>query len=315
MGGGRFDRVTYSSAVRSRALAGTDDFAYTQQAVKTKQIHPNLDPARIRTKPFKKLESRDSEEHPASNAVLVCLDVTGSNIARAREVQAKLPNLMEKLEKYLSDPQVAVAGNDDFRAGIKEGAIQISDFESDNRIDDHIRNLWLVNAGGGNMGESYDLVLYAAARKTILDCVEKRKRKGYLFMYADEPIFENVRREEVSRFFGDAIKTDIPIKMIIDEVRELYHLFVIWPNGGYIEARDQFCQLFGKESVFTLQNPSLMCELICSLVGLNEEKLSEAEAEEDLVAAGAGKAEAKNIVKSVVTIRRKFKLEEAPAGD
>lgn len=313
MGGGRFESSTYVNSVKSRRASGVEDFAYSQQAAKTRVVHPDLDARRIRNKPFKKLESRDSEEHPSSNAVLVCLDTTGSNISRAREVQAKLPDLMEKLGKYLSDPQVAVAANDDYREGNRYGAIQISDFESDNRIDEHIRKLWLTGAGGANLAESYDLVLYAAARKTVLDCFEKRKRKGYLFMYADEPMYDTVRREEILDFFGDKLSANIKLERLVEEVREKYHLFIIWPNGGYKQARDQFEQVFGQESVFTLQDPKLMCELICSLVGLQEEKLTDEQAVNDLVAAGADRSDAKKVVTAA---KRKFKLEALPvAGD
>src|SRR6267378_791972 len=106
MGGGRFDSDTYLRASRVRALNSVDDFAYSSEGKQTGRIHPNLDPARIDGKPFKKLESCDSTEHPESNAILVTFDVTGSNINRAREAQKKLPNLMQLLTKYIPDPQI-----------------------------------------------------------------------------------------------------------------------------------------------------------------------------------------------------------------
>src|SRR5260370_34214086 len=95
---------------------------------------------------------------------------------------------MALLGNYLSDPQVAVAANDDFNS-VGLSATQISDFESDIRIDEHIRNIWLTGQGGGNDGESYNLLLYAAARKTVLHCFEKRGNRGYLLLYADAPIY------------------------------------------------------------------------------------------------------------------------------
>jgi hypothetical protein len=188
MGGGRFDSDTYTSSKTDRATKGIDDFAYSRSA---KKVHDNLNPERINKKPFGMLESRDSAEHPDSNAVFVSFDVTGSNIHNAIEAQKKLPNLMALLVKYLPDPQIAIAANDDINF-VGENSIQISDFESDNRIDEHIRNVWLTGMGGGNDGESYDLIMYAAARKVVMDCLEKRGRKGYFFAYADEPIFEQV---------------------------------------------------------------------------------------------------------------------------
>lgn len=325
MGGGRWDNDSYKSAsllrssvAKARGVKGVAvDFAYTAtpEAQIQKKVHPNLDPLRINRKPFGKLESRDSVEHPESNAIFVCFDVTGSNKARAVDAQKRLPNLMNLLEKYISDPQVLVASNDDYNVEPTR-SVQISDYESDNRVDDHIRNIILVGNGGGNMGESYDLMLYAAARKTIIDCMEVRQKKGYLFMYADEPFFDQVDADQVKAVFGDDIKKDIPIKTIIKEAQELYNVFIIWPDGGYIEARDQYIKLFGKENVLTLQSPNLICELIGSVVGINEEKLASGEdAVKDLVDVGMSAKEAKDLVKVAGRVRRKFKFEDdAPAA-
>ncbi len=230
--------------------------------------------------------------------MLVCFDVTGSNRARAVDAQQKLPNLMELLNKYLTDPQVAVAANDDYKVEGRN-AIQISDFESDIRVDEHIRNIWLVGDGGGNDGESYDLLLYAAAEKVALDSVEKRGKKGYMFMYADEPIFEEVLKSEVSAIFGDTIERDIPIAEIIEKARRNFNIFVIWPQGGYAHAHKQYKELFGEESVLTLQHANLICELIASTIGLYESKATPDSAITDLVAVGVSDHEAKAIVKSL----------------
>ena len=99
-------------------------------------------------------------------------------------------------------------------------------------MDDHIRNIWLVGNGGGNNGESYDLLLYAAEHKIVLDSVEKRNKKGYMFLYADELIFPHVLKNEVSDVFGDKIEKDIPIAEVIEDARKNFNVFVIWPRGG-----------------------------------------------------------------------------------
>ncbi len=295
MGGGAWDTGAYHSSKTTRAASGVADFAYTTSAT---NVHANLDPKRINAKPFGKLEARDSTEHPNSNPVLVCFDVTGSNKHRAVDFQGRLPNLMELLNKYLTDPQVAVSANDDFKV---EGtnSVQISDFESDNRVDDHIRNIWLVGDGGGNDGESYDLLLYAAARKVALDSVEKRGKKGYLFMYADEPIFDHVDKHEVKAIFGDTIEKNIPIAEIIEEARNNFNIFVIWPHGGYAHALKQYKELFGADSVLESQHPNLLCELIASTIGLYESKATPGSVVIDLVALGVGDNEAKALVKHV----------------
>ena len=298
MGGGSWDTSRYHSDSATRRSTSTPDFAYTASATKA---HKNLDPKRINDKPFEKLESRDSDEHPNSNAVMVCFDVTGSNIDRAKDAQQKLPNLMDLLQKYLPDPQIAVGANDDYNV-VQHNAIQLSDFESDNRIDEHIRNIWLVGNGGGNNGESYDLLLYAAARKTVLDCYEKRHRKGYFFMYADEPIFNQVEPDEVRNIFGDKLQAPIPIAEIIEEVQKMYHTFVIWPLGGYDDAHRQQIKLFGEENVLVLQHPNLICEMIGSVIGLTEKKVSPDKVAHDLISVGTSKADAEKVSHALVAL-------------
>lgn len=297
MGGGSWDTGSYKSSSATRAAKGVDDFHYSKTAHTT---HTNLDPKRINAKPFGKLESRDSEEHPTSTPVLVCFDVTGSNIDRAVDAQKRLPNLMELLGKYLTDPQVAVAANDDY-SSVSNQCLQISDFESDIRVDEHIRSIRLTGEGGGNDGESYDLMLYAAARKTITDSMEKRSKKGYFFMYADEPIFAQVKKNEVAAVFGDTLERDIPIAEIIEEARRSWTIFVIFPIGGYGHARKQYIELFGAESVVDLQHPNMICELIASIIGLHEEKATPASLVADMVAIGVSDKDATSLALTVST--------------
>lgn len=304
MGGGSFDYNQYHDAAASRAARGVSSFAYSQTAAQTQTVHPDLDPARITKKVHGKLESRDSREHPESTAVLMCFDVTGSNRERAVVAQQALPNLMTLLQKYLPHPQVAVASNDDYKAQGRAGAIQISEFESDNRIDEHIRNIWLVGNGGGNGGESYDLLLYAAARKTVLDSVEKRGKKGYLFLYADEPFFEQVSCAEVRDVFGDSLDQNIPIRTIIEEARKQYEIFLLWPRGGYTDAYQQYQRLFGREFVLTLEDPNKICEVVGATIGINEEKVDAAAAVQDLVAVGQDRTTAQNLVAGLVPLSR-----------
>ena len=133
----------------------------------------------------------------------------------------------------------------------------------------------------------------------VLDSVEKRAKKGYLFMYADEPIFDHVNKSQVKAVFGDTIEKDIPIAEIIEEARRNFNIFLVWPQGGYRHAREQYVKLFGKESVLISQHPNLLCELIASTIGLYEDKVTASSAVTDLVAIGVGDREAKALVKSL----------------
>ena len=56
--------------------------------------------------------------------------------------------------------------------------LQVGQFESDNRMDDQLRTIFLEGNGGGQKSESYELATYFIARHTVTDAWEKRGRKG-----------------------------------------------------------------------------------------------------------------------------------------
>ena len=303
MGSGRWDDDVYHSTVTSRSVAGTSTFAYSDdtKAKGVSKSHSNLDSLRINKKPFGMLESRDSTEHPNSRAVVVSLDVTGSNITRAAEAQKALPNLMNLLTKYIADPQVAIWANDDPYACNADVAFQASDFESDNRIETHLTNLFLVGLGGGNDQEGYDLVFYCAANKVVMDCLDKRKKKGYLFVYADENIPSTCTKEHIKGVFGDTIQRNIKIESLIEATQEKFHIYIIWPVGA-VTDKERPIKLFGEDHVLTLQHPKYMCELIGATIGANEGVLAEADVVKTLTKVGVSKSHAESITTALAPV-------------
>jgi len=263
IGGGTFSEASYGTARALRSKSGVKDFAYTEEAEKTQKVNQMLDPLRINKKAMGVLESCDSTEHPESLPVILTFDVTGSNYSNAVIAQKELPTLMARLLKVIPNPQVAVWSNDDYLTS-GPSCIQVSDFESDNRIDDSIRATWLIGRGGSNPGESYDLLLYCAARKTKLDSLDKRGKKGYMFLYADEPVFSKVSAKHVEYVFDDHIQADIPIEEIVKEVQAKYHLMFLWPTSGQTEAREQYVKLVGDNNVITVQSPKHLIEVVAS---------------------------------------------------
>src|SRR5690349_12423159 len=103
MGSGRWSVDTYQD--RATARGGTDAFAYHHAAVQSGRLRPHqtLDPQGLGMR-----ESRDSDEHPDSNAVIISLDVTGSMGRVVRGIHDDLPRLHELLlgHRYLPHPQI-----------------------------------------------------------------------------------------------------------------------------------------------------------------------------------------------------------------
>ena len=234
MGSGHWSATTYTERASMRAATGTDTFAWSAHAKQTGQlrVHQTLDPHGMGVR-----ESRDSAEHPDSNSIIISLDVTGSMDRVVRGIHADLPRLHEMLlgYNYIPHPQILFGAVGDATCDVVP--LQVGQFESDNRMDQNLENMILEGGGGGQKTESYELMLYVAARHTAIDCWEKRGRKGYLFMIGDEMAYPYVRRDIVRTLIDDGLEADVPLQDAINEVRERYHLYYIIP-GGASHGRD-----------------------------------------------------------------------------
>lgn len=270
MGGGTWSTVAYSNAAATRVKKGESAFGYTKTMFESKPrdrvVHPSLDPkGAIR-------ESRDSDEHPNSLPVAVTFDVTGSMRRVPQVLQTKLAFLMDFLvgTAGLPDAQVLVSAVGD--ATSDRVPFQFGQFESDNRVDEHLRNIFLEGNGGGQYSESYGLALYAAARKVRTDAWEKRQKKGYWFLIGDEmswPMTVN----DAANIFGDTLQANLSIEELVAEVKEQWELYHILPAatsyGHQARMRDYWRELLGQNSI-TIEDDSLICELIAGQVALGE---------------------------------------------
>ena len=283
MGSGHWSTDVYEAARAFRDAIGADAFAYTASGAAT--THPALDPFGVAVR-----ESRDSAEHPESLAIAVLFDVTGSMGTVPRVLQAKLPSLLGLLLRkgYVEHPQIMFGAVGD--ATCDRAPLQIGQFESDNRMDDDLARILLEGGGGGQMMESYELAMYFMARHTALDCLEKRGRRGYLFMIGDELAYPRVDRRLVAKVLGDELAEDIPIERIVAELRRKYEVFFIIPEDGYHAAdprlRDFWRRLLGQNVLF-LDDLGAVSETIALTIGLSERAIDLAEGLEHLSEVGS----------------------------
>lgn len=272
MGGGTWSTAAYTTRSANLAAAGKSSFGYHDDTL----AHTPRD----QWKPHEQLdingvalrESRDSDEHPTSLAVTVLFDVTGSMHRIPRALQAKLADLFGLLLRkgYVEHPQVMFGGIGDETCD--KVPIQISQWESDNRSDEQLGQLVLEGGGGGQKRESYELSMYFMARHTEMDCLEKRGKKGYLFMIGDE-LARDVSKDAVNNHIGDGLEADIPLEDIVAELKEKFEVFFIIPtNAGH--GRDPEIQEFWNrhfpERVLMLDDTDTVCETIALAIGMSE---------------------------------------------
>ncbi len=305
MGSGHWDSKLYTSSAHVRAARGVSDFAHSDTVMSAprheRKAHKDLDPTTIKDSMNHVRESRDSEEHPESRAIGVIFDVTGSMGEVPQIFQKNLNKLMSLLvlKGKIEHPQLLVGGIGD--ATCDAIPLQLSQFESNNLIDESIRKIVIEGGGGGHITESYELALYAMARLTELDCLTKRNQKGYLFLSGDETPYPAVKHEEVKRVFGIPEQADIPLGDIFEELQKKYEVFFIIPDmtqhARDPRIHDAWAKYLGQR-VLKLEDPSAICELVASTIAA-EEGLEIADILESLKEAGTT-VKARNAVKKTL---------------
>ncbi|KLL12938.1 MULTISPECIES: hypothetical protein [Protofrankia] len=276
MGSGAWSTDVYAAAASYRKSSGRSAFHYSDSVRHSSprdswKAHPGLDPHGVGTR-----ESRDSDEHPTSLAIGVLFDVTGSMGKVPRTLQSKLPDLLGLLIRkgYVDDPQILFGAVGD--ATCDRVPLQIGQFESDNRMDDHLGNIFIESGGGGQKTESYELALYFMARHTSIDCYDRRGKRGYLFLIGDEMPYRRVKRREVAAVIGDKLAEDIPVEHIVAEAQRSYEVYYILPQGashaGDTEVLTAWRALLG-QNVIELDDLDAVCETIALTIGLAEDAI------------------------------------------
>jgi hypothetical protein len=279
MGGGTWSDATYTKNCSTRAATGTSAFIYTDSGLGSSLgTHATLDPVMSSTLDGKGAvrEARDSDEHPESVPIAVWFDVTGSMRDVPRTLQTKMLQLLGLLLRkgYVTDPQVLFAGIGD--ATCDRAPIQVGQFESDNRMEEHLGNLYLEGGGGGQMTESYELAMYFMSRHVVTDAWEKRGKRGYFFIIGDEMAYPRVKRHEVQAHIGEgtvALQEDIPLSDMVRELLGKWDTYYILPAGalhaGHAGVLAFWRDLLG-QNVLQVDSLDAVPETIALMVGLAE---------------------------------------------
>lgn len=303
MGGGNFSTHDYQQAARTRAATGASDFGYSDRMRSTPR---NQRKAADSLNAFGSVsrEARDSAEHPQSTPIAVLFDVTGSMGSVPVTLQKRLPDLLGLLTRggYATDPQILVGaiGDEQFDSV----PLQVGQFESDNRIDDQLRDIYLEGGGGGDRKESYALAAYFLATRAQMDSLDKRGRKGYCFIIGDEANKPALSRAAVSRFIGDELAEDISLDEVYRQLEEKFHVYFIVPQlTSYYDQPwlEQHWRGIVGERFLRLEDPEEVCDLIALTVGVMEGAVTLDEGMDDLRELGRGAAAGKALTVAGLT--------------
>ncbi|MGE0788347.1 MAG: VWA domain-containing protein [Sandaracinaceae bacterium] len=249
-----------------RALTRERQSLPQQRLFAQRECHPLMNPMGIAMR-----ESRDSPAHPQSRAVVLALDVTGSMGQLADQLaRRELPKLMERLSELdIGDPQVLFMAVGD--AVGDRAPLQVGQFESTAELmDQWLTWTWLEGGGGQGGFESYELALFFAARHVSMDCVEKRRRRGYLFLTGDEKPYPRLSRYIVQQLLGTELESDPPIAAIVDEVQRLFEPFFLIPDLERRRGCERVWRDVLGDRVVAMESPDDLCDVIAGLIALTE---------------------------------------------
>ena len=268
MGRARWSAGDWKSYTTSTTAGRSREEIFTR---KSHNVREDFDPKNIQVR-----EARDSEVNPNSNAIIVAFDQTGSmGDIPYSFIQKGLGTMVQEIldREPVTDPHVMIMAFGD--AWTDRHPLQVTQFETDIRIAEQLKDMYLEGHGGGNRWESYNLPWYFAARRTSIDCFEKRNKKGYLFTVGDEPPPPNLEARHVQKFLGETIQDDLDSRDILVMVERKYHVYhVIVEQGNHasrhpVEVREGWNNLLDQR-VLRLTDYHKLAECVVSTIEINE---------------------------------------------
>lgn len=218
-------------------------------------------------------ESRDSDTHPESLAIMIFLDDTGS-MGRIPEniVKNELPTLMNTIiDNGILHPQVLFGAINDHNTHC-DAPIQIGQFESGtDELDKWLTGVALQGGGGGQDMESYLLAWQVAGRHTSIDCFEKRNQKGFLFTIGDEKSWDSLSEEDQIKIFGYTQAETVTAEQLLEEAQRLYNVYHIHVNEASYKddpnVLGYWKKMFG-ERLIILDDYHCICATIATLIAV-----------------------------------------------
>lgn len=266
MGGSRWsvdNYAAYSSTVREKTL---------DQVFVSRNMKDELNPFNIMLR-----ESRDSVQNPNSTAIILGVDITGSMGFIAESiVKEGLGKVMKTIFdlNVVPDPHILTMAIGDIFWD--SAPLQVTQFEADLRIAEQLTNVWVEKGGGGNDVESYTLPWFFAARRTVIDCFEKRGKKGYLFTMGDEKFPEGtIPSTLLNKFLNETGQENPTSEQLLTEVTEKYDVFHLVIEEGSYAKRDHSGVISSWETilhdrVIPVDNHLFLPEIITSVMRINE---------------------------------------------
>jgi hypothetical protein len=211
--------------------------------------------------------------HGPKLPLLFGVDGTGSmggNVAKAFYAMEAIDAMLAGVRtRYQTDISFAVLQDVDDRHPV----YQMAQFESDQRIANHVR-LLIPDKSGGDEPEDYDLGLAYVLLATETDIFDFYGLKGYFMIVGDQIGRGAVYPEGVQRHLGHSLQTTIQTSAICKALLDRWHLFFVQVGSGFNPVLQSVTswwrQRLGEGRVVTVPEPDFLAEVQAGLVYVSE---------------------------------------------
>jgi len=247
------------------------DSKSTAQIYTSQNLKDVFNPAK-----FEFRESRDNVHQLETTPIIIGLDVTGSMSHLLKTIATGIGTFASTIfeKDIVKDPQIMIMGIGDVECD--SAPLQVTQFESDIKIAEQLKEIYFEQGGGGNGSESYPLGWYYASKHTVTDALEKRNKKGIMITIGNDGLPSSLTNSEIKSVIGQDDET-VSTKDIFSMVSKKYEVFHIhmtsrmgW-DGNAVEQ--DWKDLLGDrlilvEDVDTI--PEVLIALCMKLKGMDE---------------------------------------------
>jgi|GEM_PF-1961926 len=209
--------------------------------------------------------------HGPKLPILLATDGTGSmgeNVEKAFYAMKSMNAMLQGVrDRYQTDHSFAVMQD----VGDSHPVFQMAQFESDERMAEHVR-LLIPDHNGGDATEDYDIGL-CFVRNWVETDIVRYGLKGYFSIVADQIGRGEVYPDDVKRHLGHEIQAAISTRALCRELLKSWHLFYCRVAGNDIysdRTARWWTERLGPGRVIMVPNPDLLAEVQAGLVYVTE---------------------------------------------
>lgn len=211
-------------------------------------------------------DARHTLKSTAKNVIIVAHDFTGSMHEWPQEIFKRLPLLYVEAVKYLGsdDLEILFVGHGDVRTDAHP--LQVTRFGRGPELDTFLASFDRDCDGGGNGGESQELIAYYLADRVDTSTANQ----VYMFFITDEPGRDRIDPDDCQNHLGVPVKTGLEKTSAVFRVlgRRMSTYAILCATGSYDPApiESWWKKMLGNEHIVRLDDSRRVVDVMLGTI-------------------------------------------------